>query len=175
MILPIGHLRDSLPGVVRNQLDATLSEYREGESMRFIVDAQKMFRERIGLTALGDDWLQVMLYAKWLDPVMAALACYELLRRGQKEKLVVALGNLDRFFVGLPDVAALRRIAGLQVAAPTGLPIFLGALDAFDAEEAKALLPFPENKLDHGGMWLLWRGVVPPPVPSRPVSGKHKG
>lgn len=160
MLLPIQHLIPHLPATVQ---DRVFSHEGPLRNVKFIVQAQRSFRKRLdlGLTrgpGQKQEWLE-LLYAKWLDPVMAALACYELIRRGVRDGLNEAIGNLQQYFPDFPDTAALARLAGVNPPPPRrGWPLFLEGLAAFP--DYQTSLPLPASKLDYRGMWTLWRGAV---------------
>jgi hypothetical protein len=188
MMLPMGHLVDELPAEVR---DRAYFEDEQGRSrtrsVKFIVQAQRAFRQRQEMNPENQPRtreLESLLYGKWLDPVMAALASYELLRRGKREHLVEVADNMQTYFSGLPDSGALARLVieatpsrtelspnnldrfnrlVARAASPRrGWPLFLDGLAAFEDNERN--LPLPASRLDYRGMWTLWRGAVPNPA-----------
>jgi hypothetical protein len=144
------------------------------EALRFTILAQKqMARLRSPAPpqtgdAKNDPKLQAdreawksLLYGKWLDPVMALMAAYELARHHKSAEtlsyLPGVLGNLRTYFSALPDAEAVARIAGLDYTEPRSLPLFLAGLRAMDNPEP--LMPLPAGKLDPGGPWTTWVGV----------------
>jgi hypothetical protein len=102
-----------------------------------------------------------LLHGKWFDPVMSLLVCYEILRRGNDpDRLIVrnnVLPNLDQYFGGLPDVAALAAMLGFDRAAPKDPPLFREGLLAFPDWEDD--LPIASDKLDFNYTWTAWRGA----------------
>ena len=155
--------------------------------MKFIVQAQRAFRQRHEMNPENQPRtreLQSLLDGKWLDPVMAALASYELLRRGKREHLMEVADNMQKYFPGLPDSGALARLVieatpsrtelssddldrfnrlVASAASPRrGWPLFLDGLAAFEDNELN--LPLPASRLDYREMWTLWRGAVPNPA-----------
>jgi caspase domain-containing protein len=103
-----------------------------------------------------------LLFGKWIDPVMSLLACYEILRRGDEaskgtvRNLVVP--NLDQYFPGIPDTAAIAASVGLDRPMPAYPPLFRDGLHAFpDWEQA---LPLPAGRLDYGYVWTTWRAAL---------------
>jgi hypothetical protein len=185
MMLPLGHLVHKMPETVRDHL------YVRGRggpsrtrSVKFIVQAQRAFRQRQDIDSKGRvnaQELQELLYGKWLDPVMAALASYELLRRGKREHLLEVADNLQRYFSDFPDSGALARLVTAMVPRKRlsladasrlrrlakaklpngGWPLFLDGLAAFENYEHN--LPLPAARLDYRGMWTLWRGALANP------------
>ncbi|MDQ2898308.1 MAG: hypothetical protein M3Y07_00735, partial [Acidobacteriota bacterium] len=106
-----------------------------------------------------------LLYGKWLDPVMALMAAYELAGNRKSETssglpsglLNQALTNLREYFPALPDTEVVAKIAGLPHAEPKSSPLFLAGLQAL--ENPEALAPLPMGKLDYAGPWITWLGV----------------
>jgi hypothetical protein len=103
-----------------------------------------------------------LLYGKWLDPVMAVMAAYELARNRPAEgpfsrPLLEAIANLRAFFAVLPDVEIIARIAGLPYTEPRSLPLFLTGLRAIQNPEP--LMPLPMGQVDYVGPWITWIGI----------------
>jgi hypothetical protein len=128
----------------------------EPVSRRSAVDDLKLMEDQ-------DRWRD-LLYGKWLDPVMAVMASYELARNVKKSAAIegdlkVALGNLRRYFKELPDVEIVAKIGGQTAQAVTALPLFLAGLQA--RGNAAALMPrsLPMSKLDYTGPWITWVGI----------------
>lgn len=175
MMLPIAHLLRELPPAVREEIPEF--EGRPLRNVKFIVQAQRAFRKR---ELLQQDFalsqLRHLLDGKWLDPVMGALAFYELFRRGKRDNLHPAAQNLLRYFPTLPDCAAIARqffrdknnrdpslaaiVEPLLAADPqqNGWPLFIDGLPAFG--DFQKNLPFDAARLDYRGMWTMWRGAV---------------
>ncbi len=187
MLLPLGHLEEQLPARVRHSAFSDGSRLR---SVKFIVQSQRAFRRRQEddpANKISASELEELLYGKWLDPVMAALASYELLRRGRFDHLLEVADNMQTFFPEMPDSAALSRLLAsnkaliqqtaarspsdlerlgrIQAAAALerrGWPLFQDGLAAFEANVENSL-PLPAARLDYQNMWTLWRGAVPNP------------
>jgi len=102
-----------------------------------------------------------LLYGKWLDPIMSLLACYEILRRGDEqlksELRYTVIGNLDKYFPGLPDTDAIASNLGLARRRPAAPPLFREGLLAFPEWEDH--LPISSSKLDFNYTWTTWRGL----------------
>jgi hypothetical protein len=157
-LLPLGHLVRYLPERVRK----TLAVRNHLKDVRFLTQANRAFRRRRRLaTEFHGDELGELLMAKWLDPVGAALAAYELLRRGDKEQLPEVVGNLKTYFSDLPDTAALARLAGDTGMQPAGVPLFLDGLRAFP--DFAKWLPLPAGHLDFSASWTTWQAAVEAP------------
>lgn len=169
MMLPLGHLLDQMPDIVRFRVfmqDPKFGELRPLRNVKFIVQAQRTFRKRLALASGSQSRrgeLNYLLYGKWLDPVMAALAAYELIRRGLKREVTEAVHNLMKYFPDFPDSNALSQIITGKTAGPIRTPLFLDGLSAIPNFQQS--LPLPASRLDYRGMWTLWRGAVPNPNP----------
>jgi hypothetical protein len=155
-LLPLGHLVEWLPREVQNRLQGR----NHLNDVRFITQVSRAFRKRQQVLELiqGEE-LDDLLHTKWLDPIAASLAAYELLRRGKSEDIPEVVANLTEFFQDFPDAAALARLNGQDVARPPGPPLFLDGLRAFP--NYAEWLPLPAGYLDFTSPWTAWRGAVP--------------
>jgi predicted RNA-binding protein with RPS1 domain len=153
-LLPVEHLIDELPGKVRHRIEGR--GYLR--STKFIAQAQRLFGKRRDIFAGNrGQALTELLYLKWIDPIIAIMAAYELIRTGEREKLGVAVKNLENFFPELPDTWAIKRL--VKGDAPfRGWPIFSDGLLAFTDQFNE--LPYPADRLDYLSPWTLWRGVT---------------
>lgn len=102
-----------------------------------------------------------LLHGKWMDPVMAIMASYEILRN-ERDPIdpyftSVVLGNLRRTFPSIPDVEILAKLAGVPHTEPTTTPLFLTGVQAL--KEPEKILPFPPSNLDYTGPWVTWVGL----------------
>ncbi len=154
-LFPMGHLVDQLPTEVRDQM----SWRNQMQDLRFLAQASRAFRKRRKLEMdVTRGQLKELLYAKWLDPIGSALACYELLRRGEGSMIEYAVENMLRFFPDLPDTPALARLLGKATETPSGPPIFSDGLRAF--EDVNRWLPLPASHLDFSSPWTAWRAAI---------------
>jgi hypothetical protein len=160
-LLPLGHLINSLPGDVRDRI---MHRNQLGD-MRFLVQASNAFRKRQNPFKDGftGNELRELLYAKWLDPIAASLAAYELLRRGDKIQMREVVANMLRYFPDFPDTYALAKLIGENTTRPFGPPLFFDGLRAFP--DYAEWLPLPAGHLDFTSPWTAWRAAV-----SRPKS-----
>ena len=164
MLLPVHSLQAYLPDVVtRRAKDESL------RLVRYLLLQQDRFARRESLVPPeGQERrdLDEMLYGKWLDPLFALTAIYELARRGDKEKVNVgeAVSNLERYFGELPDVAAVTRIFNPKQRgkAPSGAPLLRESL--LRMPKLLEQLPLPAGLLDYGSIWTSWVGAVAGPV-----------
>ena len=92
--------------------------------------------------------------------VMSLLACYEILRRGNDANKQMLRGtvvpNLEQYFGGIPDIAAIATLLDLPRPMPAGAPIFRDGLLAYPDWEDR--LPMPADDLDFNYVWTAWRG-----------------
>jgi hypothetical protein len=144
------------------------------EALRFTMLAQKqMGRMRSPVPPASSDlekdpkleadrqaW-NFLLHGKWLDPVMALMAGYELARHHKSPQstglLPTAVQNLRTYFSALPDTEAVAKIAGLAFTEPASLPLFMAGVRVL--ENPGVLMPLPEGLLDYSGLWTTWIGV----------------
>jgi hypothetical protein len=104
-----------------------------------------------------EDW-QALTEGRWVDPIMTAIAAYELVRagltpgsRGTAERLVALLR--DHF--KSPDAEALAKLLGRPWQQPPAPPAMLDGVMALDGP-----LPLPAAHLDYESPWTVWRGAV---------------
>lgn len=106
-------------------------------------------------------WLE-LLYGKWLDPVMALIACYELIRRGhakaQLSTMQEVLHNMRNFFPGFADTEVIAMLVGEPHGPPDSAPLLMDGLLVLGANN---VLPLPEDHLDFNGVWTSWRDALP--------------
>jgi hypothetical protein len=171
-ILPLGKLRHLLSIDEQN-----LQPQNFLEAIRFTTLAQKQVSRlrpvgpsRDGGPSadpkLAEDerrWMD-LLYGKWLDPVMAVMAAYELARSvGRSDEvnleLDVALGNLRKYFGELPDVELVAKIARRPNQPARKLPLFLAGIQALGGDLSFLPPSLPANKLDYTGPWVTWLGI----------------
>lgn len=156
-LLPLHHLRSALDPRVQDRLPQRNLLRR----MKSFSLAQRQFGRRRDVESTIDpaDWTD-LLSGKWLDPVTAILAAYELLRRGKREHMGTVVNNLRAYFTGLADTEALARLAGEPPQRPASVPMVLDGLLSY--EDYPELLPpdLPENRLDYSGPWTAWRRAV---------------
>jgi hypothetical protein len=129
------------------------------ETVKFIARAQRNFERHLPIEPnprkARPIWEQ-LLYAKWVDPIMAIVASCELIRRGKTNMIPTVVDNLRRYFPGLPDTEGLARLAGLDWKLPATPPMLLECLQALGPD---LQLPLPHGKLDYRGPWTVWRGA----------------
>jgi hypothetical protein len=150
-LLPLGRLIRSLDPAVadivrsRNQL----------RDVKTLAEAQRAFRRRRDIERnVSASFLMELLDRKWIDPIAAAMAAYECLRRGRADSLAVMVRNMLTYFPELPDSAALAKLTGATTAQPSGVPLFLDGLRALDDHS----LPLPATALDYNSVWTAWHG-----------------
>jgi hypothetical protein len=107
-------------------------------------------------------WWNDLLHGKWLDPIMSLVAAYEIVRRGdaqlKNDLRTVVVPNLEKYFAGIPDIAAIARAVGLKRPLPASPPLFTeGLLLNPDWEDA---LKLGAGRLDYANLWSTWRGAA---------------
>jgi hypothetical protein len=128
--------------------------------VRRCVEIQRAFaRDEDLFGSLSATELQFLLQFRWFEPIVAVLTCYELARRGDLQILRTVVGNLRRYFKGLPDNEALARLAGLEPIMPPMPPIVLEGFQALNLMPDQPGLP-PAQALAFRGVWTMWRGLV---------------
>jgi Caspase domain len=155
---------------LNNQLSDRELEYLQYQMplpmLRYMSTAQRLFALQApieGHTHRGSDnyWFD-LLYGKWLDPVMALIACYELIRRGaaksQKPAMQEVLGNMRKYFPGFADTEVIAMLVGEPYVRPTTAPLLM---DGFIALGATDILPLGEAGLDFSSIWTSWRNALP--------------
>lgn len=154
-LLPVGHLINMLnPEVAwrvrsRNQL----------ADVKRLAEFARSFRKRRDVWKdVSRDVLNEILIAKWLDPIVSAMAAYEMIRRGRTQEMAEVVQNMSTYFPDLPDTAALAVLFGQQGVPFNGTPLFLDGLKAFPGLEES--LPLPSSQLDYNSPWTAWRGAV---------------
>ena len=149
-VLPLPHLAGRLPYGHKLGYGPPL------RIVRRLVELQRQFAASRVLTDVIDfDELMSLLYVKWFEPVATLLAAYELARRGEREGLAEAVGNLRTYFGEFPDTEAIARRADLNWSMPANPPLVLDGLLALD--RMPGLLPLPPEDLLYEGPWTLWR------------------
>jgi len=126
---------------------------------RRCVEVQRAFAQSQQLDeVLSTQELEFLLYFKWFEPIVALLAAYELVRRGEMQSLPTVVNNLRAFFGNLPDTDALARLAGLPWTLPAAPPLLLEGFQALDLMAGDPRIP-PGESLLFRGPWTMWRGL----------------
>jgi hypothetical protein len=152
-MLPTVHLR--LPTSARNRpYEPVLGLVRRR------VEMQREFASGRDLRGLvGADGLPEVLLSAHVEPIGALLGAYEMARRGRQAELKPLAGDLLEAARGLPDAAAIRKLAGMRWQTPSHPPMFLDGLLELDLMADR--LPLPAGSLDFSGPWTLWLGCPP--------------
>jgi hypothetical protein len=161
-ILPIYSLNE--------RLSVRELEYLQREQplqvLRYMSTAQRLFALQSPIKGhtyrQSDDYWLDLLDGKWLDPIMALIACYELIRRGTADKERMAmqevLGNMRTYFPGFADTEVIAMLVGEPHVWPTTAPLLM---DGFIALGATDILPLGDEGLDFNSMWTSWRNALP--------------
>src|SRR5215204_4180544 len=162
-LLPIRHLNQYLEPTVRSYLTQNMLGV-----VRTMALAHSQFaRKRSVQEQLKSNDVEVwnaLVNHKWLDPVMALIAAYDVIRHGKIEQakrlLSVVNSNLRKYFEGMADVEAIAKLLDTQWTPPTTAPLLLDGVLALDDVQEKQMLPLPPDKLDYKSPWTAWRGAV---------------
>jgi hypothetical protein len=168
-ILPIWSLMDRLSdrevNYLRDPYNPPLPR------IRYMSTAQRLFARQAPIEGntpeLPDRYWMDLLYGKWLNPLLALIACYELIRRGsvneKSREMQEVLQNMRTYFSGLPDTEVIAMLLE-QEYRPLNSPPLL--MDGTLAVSGKDIFPLPESKLDYDGIWTTWRSAVTVAVPA---------
>ena len=162
-ILPIQHLQ--------KYLDPKVGKYLSGNMLsmvRTITLAQSQFaRKRSVQEQLERTDPQIwedLVDHKWLDPVLALIAAYDVIRHGTieqaKKLLKVVNSNLKNHFEGIGDIEAIAKLLGTKWQLPKSPPLFLDGVLAFDEIQEKQILPLSPDRLDYSSPWTVWQRAV---------------
>jgi Caspase domain len=159
-VLPMFHLVNNLDQRVRGlvvEYNLPLRIVRAAYHFQTAFGAKRQITPVTNEDKLAWDSL---LHGKWLDPVMSLLACYEILRRGdENDKAILrneVLPNLNQYFAGIPDIAAIAEQLDQPYVISPHAPLFREGLLALP--ELEDLLPLPSDRLDFHHIWTAWRG-----------------
>ncbi len=175
-ILPIRHLTKYMNPTVRGYLQGNMLGL-----VRTMTLAQSQFarkrsvQEQIKKTD-PDVWLDLV-HHKWLDPVMALIAAYDVIRHGKigqaKKLLKMVNSNLRKYFEGMGDIEAIAKLLGSTWKLPTSPPLFLDGVLAFDEIQEKKMLPLSPDRLNYSSPWTVWQRAVNDFEISAPVKAKR--
>lgn len=163
-ILPIYALSDQLSARERNYLQRKRPKLLQ--LLRYMSTAQRLFERQAlikeNAQREGDDdyWLD-LLFGKWLDPVMALIACYELIRRGraarERDAMREVLGNMRRYFPGFADTEVIAKLVNEPHQMPAHPPMLMDGVLALGPDVS---LPQGAERLDYDGIWTSWRTTI---------------
>jgi hypothetical protein len=136
--------------------------------VRYMSTAQRLFALQSPIEGQSykqsDHYWFDLLYHKWLDPIMALIACYELIRRGaaeaQMDSMREVLANMRDYFPGIPDTEIIAKLLG-EPCELTGTPPLL--IDGLMAGKMRDILGLPAANLEFSGIWTSWRDALPLP------------
>jgi|GEM_PF-262870 len=162
-LLPLRHLAKHLDSTVQYYLNRNMLSV-----VRTITLAHNQFARNRSVqeqmqTADAKVW-NSLFHNKWLDPMMAIMAAYDLIRHlpraKAKKELKTVNHNLRRYFDGMADVEAIAKLLGTEWQPPSTPPLFLDGVLAFDDIQEKQMFPLAPEKLDYKSPWTAWRGAV---------------
>lgn len=158
-LLPLFHLLQFLPEQVAQ---LARSWFPTLKLVRLLATAQQRFSHRQTMRPVSaedrEQW-DMLLYGKWLDPLVAIMAALEMIRRekdANRQILSIVLSNLQRFFPEIPDVAILAQLLGETGPPLNGVPLLKE--NALRMPNYTERLPLPATALDHESIWTCWRG-----------------
>jgi hypothetical protein len=161
-ILPIHSLNNYIS---RPELEYLEVNNRRLRLVRYMSTAQRLFSLQSpieGHTYQGTDqyWFD-LLHHKWLDPVMALIACYEVIRRGsaeqQKPLMQEVLANMRKYFPGFGDTEVIAMLLNEPFSPPRNPPLLLDGLIAIGEKDT---LPLPADKLVFDSIWTMWKNAL---------------
>jgi hypothetical protein len=133
--------------------------------VRYMSTAQSLFalqKPIEGNGYVGSDvyWFD-LLYSKWLDPVMALIACYELMRRGaverQRSLMDEVLRNMRQYFPGFADTEIIATQLGEASDPPAISPLLM---DGVLLLKDRRTLPLAGAQLEFNSIWTSWRNAL---------------
>jgi hypothetical protein len=162
-ILPIQHLTKYLEPTVRAYLKGNMLSV-----VRTMTLAQSQFARKRSvqeqLKSVDPKVWKDLVNHKWLDPLMALIAAYDVIRHGTIQQartlLKMVNSNLKKYFKGIGDIEAIAKLLKTEWKMPTAPPLLLDGVLAFDEIQEKKMLPLPPNKLDYASPWTVWQGAV---------------
>lgn len=133
--------------------------------VRYMSTAQRLFAKQATIEGAafrgGERYWWDLLYDKWLDPIMAVIACYELIRRGaasqNRELIREVIGNMRRYFPIVPDTEIIASLVGEPAGPPKNTPMLMDGLMALAPDTP---LPLPADKLQFDATWTCWRNAL---------------
>jgi hypothetical protein len=162
-LLPLRHLFEHLGPTVQGYAERNMLGV-----VRTMALAQSQFARKRSVQKLLQEsdpevW-QDLVNHTWLDPLMALIAAYDIVRHGTIEQGRKLLGlmnsSLRRDFEGMGDVEAIAKLIGAEWAVPKSPPLLLDGVLAFDDAQQREMLPLPPDRLDYKSTWTAWRGAV---------------
>lgn len=162
-LLPLRHLFEHLGPTVQGYAERNMLGV-----VRTMALAQSQFARKRSVQKLlketdEESWGDLANH-RWLDPLMALVAAYDIIRHGTIEQGKKLLGlmnsTLRKDFEGMGDVEALAKLIGADWNTPASPPLLLDGVLAFDDVEEKQMLPLSPDRLDYKNTWTAWRGAV---------------
>ena len=162
-LLPLRHLFEHLGPNVQAYAERNMLGV-----VRTMALAQSQFARKRSVQKLlrdtDDEAWNDLVNHRWLDPLMALVAAYDIIRNGTIEQSRTLLGlvnsALRKEFDGMGDVEAIAKLIGAQWNVPSSPPLLLDGVLAFDDTQEKQMLPLSPARLDYTSGWTAWRGAV---------------
>lgn len=130
-LLPLHHLVNQLPGYVAEMVQR--GAYDSLRMMRLLSTAQRRYFSRQDMSDAATDedrgeWYD-LLYGKWVEPLVALMAGFEMLRRDRQNPILPTVaGNLRTYFSDIPDVEVFTALYERRKPSPNGIPLLRDAL-----------------------------------------------
>lgn len=162
-LLPLRHLFEHLGPTVQGYAERNMLGV-----VRTMALAQSQFARKRSVQKLlketdEEAWNDLVNH-RWLDPLMALVVAYDIIRHGTIEQGKKLLGlmnsTLRKDFEGMGDVESLAKLIGADWNLPASPPLLLDGVLAFDDVEEKQMLPLSPDRLDYKSTWTSWRGAV---------------
>lgn len=162
-LLPMRHLFEHLGPTVQGYAGRNMLGV-----VRTMALAQSQFARKRSVQKLlketdEESWDDLVNH-RWLDPLTALVAAYDIIRHGTIEQGKKLLGlmnsTLRKDFEGMGDVEAIAKLIGAEWNLPASPPLLLDGVLAFDDVQEKQMLPLSPDRLDYKSTWTAWRGAV---------------
>jgi hypothetical protein len=161
-LLPLHHLVGELPGPVSELVRReSFDSFGSLRMMRLLCSAQRRFFAREDMSGAATDverreWTD-MLYSKWVEPLVAIMAGFEMLRRDRNNPMLgVVANNLRTFFGDIPDVEVFSALYERRKPEPAGIPLLRDAL--MQVPDYTNRPEYAEAKLDYDSPLTSWLG-----------------
>lgn len=162
-ILPLRHLFEHLGPTVEGYAERNMLGVVRTMALAQTQFARKRSVQKLLRETDAEVWDDLVNH-RWLDPLLALVAAYDIIRHGtieQGKKLLGLMNSaLRKDFEGMGDVDALAKLIGAHWGIPASPPLLLDGVLAFDGVQERQLLPLSPDRLDYKSTWTAWRGAV---------------
>jgi hypothetical protein len=162
-LLPLRHLFEHLGPTVEGYAERNMLGVVRTMALAQTQFARKRSVQKLLKETDAEVWDDLVNH-RWLDPLLALVAAYDIIRHGTIEQGKKLLGlmnsTLRKDFEGMGDVDALAKLIGAYWGIPASPPLLLDGVLAFDDVQERQLLPLSPDRLDYKSTWTAWRGAV---------------